>query len=284
MMKKILSFTAFLLLISVALSAQQNQSVLWEISGNGSSKPSYLLGTVHVAPIALLDSFPKLMKIASQCDLAIFESGSTDIGNVEQYSAYSPPLDSVFTPEEYALVDSFFTASPYGSIRPHNDDADLLGMLQAVMILSNIDSKAQGSTFDSFIRFKLMELKKPTFRLDESKEIERIEKNLQFNNLAKFIVYTIRKGYEVRDLKAQGFVDYDLYLKSFQNPMNIDRTASENILNFTVKRHSIWLPKIDSKLKDGYCFIAVGLLHLQFQTGLISLLREKGYTLKPVEL
>lgn len=283
MMKKILSFTAILLLTSVALSAQQNQSVLWEISGNGSSKPSYLLGTIHVAPIALLDSFPKLMKIASQCDLAIFESGSADIGNVEQYSAYSPPLDSVFTPEEYALVDSFFTASPYGSIRPHNDDADLLGMLQVVLLLTNSDSKVQGSTFDGLIHFKLTELKKPTFRLDEAKEIERIEKNLQFNNLAKFIVYLIRKGYEVRDLKAQG-LDYDLYLKSFQNPMNIDGIASEDIKNVTVGRHSIWLPKIISKLKEGNCFIAVGLLHLQYQTGLISLLREKGYTLNPVEL
>jgi uncharacterized protein YbaP (TraB family) len=36
-------------------------------------------------------------------------------------------------------------------------------------------------------------------------------------------------------------------------------------------------------LEKGNAFIAVGALHLPGETGLVSLLRERGYTVSPVE-
>lgn len=57
-MKKMLGYVAVLFLNSIALFAQENQSVLWEISGKGLKKPSFLFGTYHVAPGSVLDAFP----------------------------------------------------------------------------------------------------------------------------------------------------------------------------------------------------------------------------------
>jgi uncharacterized protein YbaP (TraB family) len=50
------------------------------------------------------------------------------------------------------------------------------------------------------------------------------------------------------------------------------------------ERNLMWLPKIESQIKTGQCFIAVGLGHLEYKEGLINLLRKKGYKLTPIIL
>ena len=54
-MKKILGI---LLFIGIALNA--NAQLLWKISGNGLEKPSYILGTHHLAPLSIKDSIAGL--------------------------------------------------------------------------------------------------------------------------------------------------------------------------------------------------------------------------------
>lgn len=55
-MKRIL-FSSFLLFVAlIGIQAQ----LLWKISGNGLSKPSYIIGTYHLAPASFADSIPGL--------------------------------------------------------------------------------------------------------------------------------------------------------------------------------------------------------------------------------
>ena len=58
-----LACTTAILFLSGLLSAQDNNSLLWEISGNGLDKPSYLYGTMHVSK-----------KIAFRLDDVFFEA------------------------------------------------------------------------------------------------------------------------------------------------------------------------------------------------------------------
>lgn len=48
-MRNVISFLLALLVLSLNLSAQKKSSLLWEISGNGLEKKSYLYGTMHVS-------------------------------------------------------------------------------------------------------------------------------------------------------------------------------------------------------------------------------------------
>ncbi|GGH28830.1 lipoprotein [Dyadobacter endophyticus] len=283
-MKKALLFASLLILHSAAIFGQENQSVLWKISGNGLKKPSYLFGTVHTASVKILDRFPKIMQIAAGVDFALFEKGGNTIGNVEDAEIYTPPLDSVFTPEEYALVDSFFTASPFGSIKPHNNEASLMAMCQAVVMLKQKDSKNQDGFFDDIIQTRLQDSGKPTFQLDETGQMARREENRDNRILAKAIVVMIKNDFREKDITPEDFFDPDLYAATLEHPMKLDQKAPQFILDDTVERHGIWLPKIEVKVKEGSCFIAVGMAHLQYQTGLIQLLKNNGYTLNPVNL
>jgi len=282
-MKKALLFVALLLLNTAAAFAQENQSVLWEISGNGIQKSSYLFGTVHIAPITVFDSFPQLKHVSESTDFAIFESGGSPIGRIpEQIDFRQPPLDSLFTPEEYLKVDSFFTASPHGSMRPHNNDADILTMVQVALTM--LENKAQYDRFDDLLFARMRDIKKPTFHLDAPEDVKNVMDSLGYQRLAKFLVYLIDKSTSLKDVNSELDIDLVSYVRTLQNPLKLSERASENLAQGTVERNVKWVPKIEHQMQQGSCFIAVGLGHLMFQTGLIQLLRNKGYTVNPVNL
>ena len=48
-MKSFVSFVLITLGLSLQVNAQEKSSLLWEISGNGIAKKSYLYGTMHVS-------------------------------------------------------------------------------------------------------------------------------------------------------------------------------------------------------------------------------------------
>ena len=80
-MKKILGI---LLFIGIALNA--NAQLLWKISGNGLEKPSYILGTHHLAPLSIMS--PEFMQTMQQ---NMMMAGDTT-------------LQVLFPPEQYELV------------------------------------------------------------------------------------------------------------------------------------------------------------------------------------
>lgn len=284
-MKKMLLFAILLFLSSPVLFGQESQSVLWEISGKGLQKKSYLLGTIHIAPISLFDTFPQLAHISESCDFAIFESGGSPIGNAPiPTESAQPPLDSLFTPEEYAMVDSFFTASPHGSIRPHNDDADLAAMIQVAITINQQHRNTQFDSFDDLIKSKMIALGKPVFHLDIQSDIEEIKERISYPILAKFLVLTIKEKASLKTFSEKKEIDLELYSKTMTHPLKLGEKVDKVLENVTIDRNAKWLPKIEYQMALGSCFIAVGMGHLQYQTGLIKLLRNKGYTLKPVNL
>lgn len=54
-MKKTL---VFMLLLCITLGAQAQ--LLWKVSGNGLDRPSYVIGTHHLAPLSVKDSIAHL--------------------------------------------------------------------------------------------------------------------------------------------------------------------------------------------------------------------------------
>jgi uncharacterized protein YbaP (TraB family) len=284
-MKKALVLTALLLLRSAAMFAQENQSVLWEISGKGLEKPSYLFGTYHIASITLLDSFPRLMRIAENCDFAVFESGGSHIGDIPAPTeSTQPPLDSLFTPGEYAIVDSFFTASPHGSIRPHNKDADLWSMLQVALTVQEGGKNIQYDPFDHLLMQKMRELNKPIFQLDDPEEVDNLVNGLGYRNIARMLVTVINEKAALKNHVPAEAVALALYSETLRNPLKLDQDVDKELGNATIDRNAHWLPKIENKMREGNCLIAIGFKHLQYKTGLIQLLKNQGYSLKPVNL
>jgi hypothetical protein len=282
---KIYSLFFLSLLIGISNCYCQNfESTLWEISGNGLSKKSYLFGTIHTASIDVLTKFPKLNNLIHEVDLGLFEINGKPIGNNSIVNTNfkdipQPPLDSIFTPEEYLMVDSFFSATPLGSIRPHNADASLIGMLQVAITYKN-NSGSQYISLDSYINKLMDSLKKDIYQLDDLNDKSKSTFQSKNRLIAETLVAAINK--------ANGTISKDssffLYEDSLKSNLRLKEKVDQFTGDVTIERNKIWLPKIIEKIRNHSCFIAVGLGHLQYDTGIISLLRRKGYILKPVKL
>lgn len=288
--RNLLLVGVFFALNSLVAKGQKAESVLWKISGKHLPQNSYLLGTFHNAPYRLFADFPELKLLMRQCEFGILEKDSNPIGKVEQVAIVTPSLDSIFTPREYALVDSFFINSPYGSIRPHNAEASPGAMLQVVLMLKHKDTRKQEMQFDEYISYFLSDsLKRKTFGLDESAQMAKDAAKTNYRAIAKMIVFAIAHDVNADDVMPKSVFDHRLYVASLTSDMKLKQALGntemeQKIKELTLERNQLWLPKIVAKIQDGPCFIAVGLGHLQYQTGIIQLLRREGYTLQPVKL
>ncbi len=74
--KLIACLVLFFTLTACANSAENANSLLWKISGNGLEAPSYLFGTHHLIPLSFLDSIAGL-------DEAFEATGQTTVGELD---------------------------------------------------------------------------------------------------------------------------------------------------------------------------------------------------------
>ncbi|MBR7066016.1 MAG: TraB/GumN family protein, partial [Prevotella sp.] len=87
--------TLITVLLFMAAILTTNAQFIFRISGNGSEKPSYILGTCHVLSGDLLDSIPAFLEAENQCQQLFVESDVTDPQNKEDRRAESQQLMSL---------------------------------------------------------------------------------------------------------------------------------------------------------------------------------------------
>jgi uncharacterized protein YbaP (TraB family) len=95
----------------------------------------------------------------------------------------------------------------------------------------------------------------------------------------------------VQDQLSEYKVDKQ-YFELLDKYMKQDLPEIENLLldetSMDVKtlliqvRNNNWMPKINETIKKESCFITLGLVHIIGENGIISLLRNNGYTVEPI--
>ena len=108
-MKKTL---ALVMLLCIALGAQAQ--LLWKISGNGLDRPSYVMGTHHLAPLSIKDSIASMKQAMDETqqvygELVMENAMKPDMLMKMQQAMMLPAdttLKSLFTPAEYDSIAS----------------------------------------------------------------------------------------------------------------------------------------------------------------------------------
>src|SRR5436305_9715947 len=118
---RVLFFSAFLLLGFFTSTAQKKvpqkkyPSLLWEITGNGLKKPSYLFGTMHVSSkmvFHLSDSFYLALKnadvVALETDPGTWQDDFSryDMGGQDLYGMASRMRNSASAPQDYLTINT----------------------------------------------------------------------------------------------------------------------------------------------------------------------------------
>lgn len=304
-MKRVLFFLLFLSLVKDAISQpalvspKKYQGLLWEITGNGMKKPSYLFGTMHVSnklAFHLADSFYIAIKsvdvVALETNPANWQddySNSSGFNNRNSYEGANM-MESFFDfPSSYLHINTFAIDGYENKIRHAlvAEPSIINGMLYRTY--ENGADFEEDTYLDMYIFQTGSKLKKRMTGVENFQESEKLVAEA-YKDAAKD---KTKKGsepdnnnddngkapYTIEDAYRKG--DLDLL-----DSIEIRQLGSKAFLEkFLYRRNEIQANSIDSILKaKSSLFVAVGSAHLPGNRGVIELLRTKGYTLRPVKM
>lgn len=293
-MKLLKLFSAVFLLASCNAQNQplkletnkDDNTLLWEITGNGLQRPSYLFGTFHLMckdDIHLSESLRKAIKATDEMYLEMdMDDPSILLGGMMLMNMKEgKKLKDLYTKEEYNKVESFFSDSlgtPIGmmqGMKPMFLESLLYPKMMACKSLSGVEEE-------------LMKLAK-----DAKKEIKGLETmefqasvfdSIPYTEQAKDLLKTI-------DSLPQYRRYFDTMLTVYKNQQLTEMETLFNKSEFGMEenkellldnRNKNWVAQLKQIMKAKSVFVAVGAGHLPGKAGVIELLKKEGYTARPL--
>ncbi len=291
----ILLIIAYILCSSTQISAQENNSVksanalLWEISGKGIKKPSYLFGTIHVLPKSEFFFTPEMKKAFLSSKELVMEI-DMNISMSEQVQM----MQAMMLPAGKSLAD-YMQADEYSKYISYLKDSLKLSPLN-LMILPKIkplfsfslilqDKLENPVSFEMYFQKLAKKHKMKISGLESLQEQMDIINSIPIEEQVRLLTDTT--NYETDILKAY----YQLIaIYKEQNILQLSKEAADEKLirkysgRLIDKRNKYWISILEEKIKSHPCFIAVGAGHLSGKDGLINLIRLAGYEINPVKI
>ena len=291
-MFKLMKRVLLLCIVNFALCISINAQLLYEISGGGLEKSSYLFGTHHMVPVETATKIEGVFRAFNDCSVVIGEFVDDNPEEMQrQILAASKMEESIFkllTSEEKALIDSALqaelglTLANVQYMRPN-----VIAMIYEMTVRERVlKSQAGDMAMDSYFQVAGSELGKSVYGLETvDDQLKMLLRSITVERQAEILVETIRNANDIitenaklDSLYVKGDLEglYEMLIEAE------DMTEAEKFLLVDERNHD-WLPKIEEHIKQEACFIAVGALHLPGNDGLINLLRKAGYKVKAVK-
>jgi uncharacterized protein YbaP (TraB family) len=286
----VLTFTLLLGLAFPGYSQSAYPSILWEISGNGLQKPSYLFGSMHISNkevFHLSDSFYMAIK---SCDVVALEvdpnEWQPDMFRLEEAQRVQHLYGYAATDAEYISENDFrqryYTDQLIAALR--EEPFVMNGLLyRTTTPLANFQEDTyldlyiyqtgrrlgkEGAGVENYLQSEKISIEATEAELKEKRE----RKTFPEGENAYTIATKMQEAYRRGDLSL---------MDSLDQLLSSSKAFTEK---FLYDRNVIQANSIDSILRHKSLFVAVGAAHLPGSRGVIEMLRKKGYTLRPVKM
>lgn len=265
---------------------KDNNSLLWEISGNGLKKPSYIYGTFHMMCKDDIRFGENVQKAINGAEEVYFEMDLDDPANTLGALLYmnmsnGKTLQDFVSADEYLRLEKFFKDSlrtalkTFQKMKPAMLEAFLYPKMLPCKTLSGVDQ----------------ELVKMATRA--KKEIKGFETIAFQSAVFDSIPYSQQAGSLLKTIdslaKYRLFFDTMLRVYKTQRMEEIESLFSQSEfgmaegMEFLLDRRNVnWVAQLKNILPTTHIFMAVGAGHLPGKMGIIALLKKEGYTLKPI--
>ncbi len=298
------SLVLIIALLSLLLGAAQPKinhkkypSLLWEITGNGMKKSSHLIGTMHVSSkiaFNLPDSFYMALRDAQvvalesnpetwQEDMSKYELGASgyDGHGTSRLGYLSVPNDFLtINTLKFFKYDTKIERSLYSNPSAINN-----------LLYRTYGNESSDFEEDTYLDMYIFQCGKKW-----GKRITGVE---DYGESMRLMVEAYKDAAKDKNTKERSYGDADEEysadkLQEAYRTGNLDLLDSINKYNsvsaafdekFLYKRNEIQAHSIDSILQSGSSlFVGVGAAHLPGNRGVIEMLRQKGYKLRPVKM
>ena len=305
-MYKYLLLPVFLLIGPFSITAQapadqpetRENSLLWEISGNGLEQPSYLYGTIHM--IAREDFFLTDETIAAldACEQITFEIDLEEMTGLfsqislmmQMFMDDGVRISDLLPEADYQLVEAHFDAMGMPFFMLDRIKPLFLSMM------AETDFSAMGQMQDDMVsyEFELADLAAErdmrTGGLETAEYQISLFDSIPYQVQAEMLLDAVKAASEEADsTDTVNEMDMltELYkaedIESMQDSFSDEDSeyAPYEALLLT-NRNRNWIPVMANMMERQPTFFAVGAGHLGGDEGVISLLRAEGYKLRPL--
>lgn len=282
-------FAAILSLIAFKSAKAQN-SILWEISGNGLKSSSYLLGTLKFIgekefylPSQITDRIKssQIFAIEDQVDhhaqhelnkALHFPKGQS---LATQLTAGDYKIVQAFFQKEFAISKSLFE-SKYANVKP----------LALSILMTRLSLGEEVKFYDIELLKFSNKHNLETYSL-ETVEREAVALNaFPMEDQVKALLHSVANFAKQKEEYKKLMADYPAgnLEEIFEYTLHPTENSAIFLEEFYYKRNEEWLPKIETMMADKTAFISVGVSHLEGERGLLALLKAKGYTLTGIPI
>lgn len=300
-MKRIPLFLTFLLFFFLSqaqpkIKNKKYPSLLWEITGNGLKKPSYLIGTMHVSSklaFHLPDSFYIAIRNADVVALETNpETWQEDMSKYDLSGSGYQSDEGIYgnymsIPNDYLGINTLKFYKYAGNIER--------SLFSNPSTINNLLYRSYGNEASDFEEDTYLDMYIFQCGRKWGKRVTGVEDYGESMKLMAEAYKDAAKDKNKKERSYDGAAEYsiDKLQEAYRNG-NLDLLDSINKFNsfsdafdekFLYRRNEIQASSMDSIIKAGNkLFVGVGAAHLPGERGVIEMLRKKGYKLRPVKM
>ncbi len=282
MRKSLITLCVLLLTISSLFSQHLPKTLLWRVSGNGLTKPSYIYGTMHVQDSrlfilgdSLLSAISNSEGFANEIDLSQVTPMMIEI--VEQEITNNVFVKSTVSKKEFEYYGPALA-------RKLNKPADEITTMDILREKNKwVGDDMSGKKMQTFLDAYLTGLANRQGKWiggieDVSDQRGLINTLVDESDIKQLAFGDVKTESGEADKMLTLYLNADLDgISSFFNGM--DSSYKDNLL---IKRNHKMAFRMDSLAHTRSTVFAVGAAHLPGEQGLISLLRARGFHVDPV--
>jgi uncharacterized protein len=267
-------------------TSKDDNTLLWEISGNGLKQPSYLFGTFHMLckedihfSKNLNDAFAYSNEVYFEMDL---DDPANTLGGIFFMNMKDKTLKDLYTEAEYTKVSTFFKDSL-------KTDISFMKKMKPMMLEALLYPRMMPCKNPTGVEMELM-----TIAQKQKKEIKGFE-TIQFQaSIFDSIPYAEQAKALLKDIDSSALAKVffakmvNIYkaqqtdkLVELMNDETFGETQNNDMLLKNRNQH--WVKQLKDILQKQYIFMAVGAGHLFGNDGLIKMLRKEGYVVRGIE-
>ena len=271
--------------------APDNNTLLWKVTGNGLTRPSYLFGTIHMLCADDATLSDQMKNIIRKTDEVYFE---VDLDNLFEMLGVmtkmkmkgDTTLQDLLSKEDYEKVKDYFETK--GSILPFS----MLETYKPILALSTLEESSMECEATAMMEQVIMREAKQSDKKVKGLEtmayqagvLDSIPYKLQAEQLVSYID-------DINQHKDKN-TELDEMMRAYKS-QNLEQLEAlmlktdMGVGNFTevllYNRNRNWVAKLKDLMPQKSLLVAVGAGHLPGERGVINLLRKAGYTVTPIE-
>ena len=277
----------FIIFLGEGLQAQK--SLLWEIT-DPSGKTSYLFGTYHLVGSEYLEAHESVAEAYQSSETVVVETviDSSKLMQVAVMSVMQAnTLWDFYDTTQFETIDEEFSAVTGMSLNTMAQMKPVaIAMFYSLSIAQRELAKSglnfSGQPIDVYFANNGARNGKEVVTLETMMEqMEMIYNSESLEEQAEMLLAMIEEA-EVEDVSIELLKYYEK--EDIRAMARLSEEIDHEYGDMAVlldNRNKKWIEKLKPVLAEGNAFIAVGALHLPGEEGLIALLSNAGYTLKP---